>query len=109
VWRSRTPAPAAHAPPAPEHRSLTLRSGRATLVADDVQLDHRSWRRRVVLPWSQVHGLEWRLEGRGHKRGQIVAITDAGAVPLRATRRPAAELHRLHGILDAYRRRAHDA
>jgi serine/threonine protein kinase len=106
VWATRTPTPST---PEPQLRKrLTLRAGLAALVADEARLGYRSWLRRKDVPWSAIRGFEPRFDklGGGDSRGHLVAITEDGQIPLRATRRPLAELQRLHGILDAYRRRA---
>jgi hypothetical protein len=108
VWVTRTPT--LHQESDHDHpHHLSLRSRWAALDADDTRLAYRSWLRRRELPWSAVHAIEARFGGSGARsaRGHLVAVTERGTVALRATRRPRAEVQRLQGILDAYRRRAH--
>jgi hypothetical protein len=114
VWTSRVadavPSPTAPTgSPAPgDDRRLAVRSGLASLVADPSSLRIRSGLRRIDLAWRDIEGFEPQF-GRGgaspHESAYLVALTDKGRIPLRATRRPAADLQRLHGILDDYRRR----
>lgn len=111
VWTSRVAdaVPPLSAPPTSgDDRRLAVRSGLASLVADPSSLRIRSGLRRIDLAWRDIEGFEPQF-GRGgaspHESAYLVALTDKGRIPLRATRRPAADLQRLHGILDDYRRR----
>ncbi|MGN6605400.1 MAG: serine/threonine-protein kinase [Jatrophihabitans sp.] len=110
VWNARAtePAPAPAPVPAGDERRLSIRAGLSSLTAEPTVLRIRSGWRRTDLPWREIDGFEPQFARNGqspHERAYLVALTSRGRVPLRATRRPAAELQRLHGILDDYRRR----
>jgi hypothetical protein len=111
TWAGRAAAAGALGPtaggldPLALRRRLTVRAGLSALTVDESALRLRRWWRRVEIPWSEVTGFE-ESAASGGQTGRLVARTAAGSVPLPATRRRLAELHDLHTVLDAYRRRA---
>ena len=87
-------------------RKVTLRSGAASLVADDSGLVLRKGLRRSEIAWSQIAGFEPRSESAGSSEGWLVAVTPTGPVELPATRRAVGDLRYVLALLDAYRQRA---
>ena len=118
TWASRARVPAAlgaspqlvgdlSLDPMTLRRRVTLRSGRATLIADESGLTVRRWWRRREVPWPDVLGFEPRIDGGPEASdGRLVAHTRTGPVDLPATTRPIADLRYVHALLDAYRERA---
>lgn len=101
---SAAPADDLSLDPASLRRRVRIRAGAAVLIADEDGLTLRTGlREQARLPWTDVRGFETQLAG---PTGQLVAVTKAGPVELRATRRPIGELGYLHALLDAYLRRA---
>jgi hypothetical protein len=87
----------------------TLRAGLAAVSVDEHFLTERLNLRRNRIPWPHVFGFEIQPDAPADPApgfGVIVAVTSRGPVPLKGTRRPIAELPKVHALLAAYRVRA---
>jgi hypothetical protein len=120
TWSFRAPSPSPQPARAPAFVSdlaldplslrprARIRSGARTLTVDESGLVVRTLWQRRVLAWTEVLGFETRVDGSESRRrsGRLVALTRRGPLELPATKRPIADLHRLHALLDAHRQRA---
>ncbi len=89
--------------------SETVRSGTHRLTADEHGLTLRRTMHTERLSWSQVQGFAPHFpngDDSPRSPGVLVALTPAGAVELRATKRAGSELRDLHARLEAHRLRA---
>lgn len=92
--------------------SMRIRAGLDSLRVDADQLVIRTGLSKQRVRWSDVLGIETSIEGGTENLGHAGSVgflfvrTEHDAVELPATRRPAAQLHHLHAMLEAYRRRA---